>query len=134
MYRFSPSGYVMRAMRAVRLGSYSIVLTRPAMPCLSRLKSLRRYWRLWPPPRHRTETRPRLRPPLRLSASSNDLSGSLRVNSSKLYPVIPLRPADVGLKILMPILSSVRCYSNNSMRSPLLRVTIAFFQDGVRVT
>src|SRR5919199_868978 len=38
-------------MRAERLGSYSMVATRAGTPSLSRLKSMRRYRRLCPPPR-----------------------------------------------------------------------------------
>jgi len=64
MYRFSPSAYWMRAMRAERFGSYSTVRTLPGMSRLSRLKSITRYTRLWPPPRHQDVSVPRLfRPP-----------------------------------------------------------------------
>jgi hypothetical protein len=46
--------YVTSAMRDERFGSYSIVVTgSPGTPCLLRLKSMMRYWRLWPPPRRR---------------------------------------------------------------------------------
>src|SRR6185436_5183710 len=50
MYRFSPSAYTTSAIRALRLGSYSISVTRPGMPSLSRLKSIRRYIFLYAPP------------------------------------------------------------------------------------
>src|ERR1700687_5917748 len=39
-------------MRAERFGSYSIVETFAGISCLSRLKSMIRYIRLCPPPRH----------------------------------------------------------------------------------
>ena len=51
-------------MRAERFGSYSIVATLPGMSCLSRLKSMTRYSRLCPPPRHHDVSSPvLLRPP-----------------------------------------------------------------------
>ena len=52
-------------MRAVRFGSYSMCATLAGTPSLStRLKSIRRYWRLWPPPWCRVVIRPwALRPP-----------------------------------------------------------------------
>ena len=43
MYRFSPSEYAISAIRAVRLGSYSIPTTRPDSPTRSRrFQSIRR--------------------------------------------------------------------------------------------
>ena len=54
-------------MRAERFGSYSIVATFAGMSRLSRLKSMMRYIRLWPPPRHHDVSSPRLlRPPVLL--------------------------------------------------------------------
>ena len=51
-------------MRADRFGSYSIVDTFAGMSRLSRLKSMMRYIRLWPPPRHQDVSSPLLlRPP-----------------------------------------------------------------------
>ena len=83
MYRFSPSAYTMRAMRALRFGSYSISETLPGIPNLLRLKSIFRYWRLCPPPRCREVRWPRLlRPPDFFIGSSSDFSGSARVISS----------------------------------------------------
>src|SRR6266480_3298078 len=74
----------MRAMRAERFGSYSIPITSAAMPCLRRLKSTLRYFCLWPPPRCRDVSRPRLlRPPLLFFGSMRVLSGRHFVISSK---------------------------------------------------
>src|SRR4051794_29351457 len=76
MYAFSPSSYWIRAMRAVRFGSYSMEMTVAATPSLRRLKSMRRYIRLCPPPRNRDVTTPwKLRPPFFLSGLSSDFSG-----------------------------------------------------------
>src|SRR3712207_5249831 len=83
MYRFSPSAYTMSAMRALRLGSYSISATRPGIPNLLRLKSIFRYCRLCPPPRCREVRWPwLLRPPLPRRGSRRDFSGVVRVISS----------------------------------------------------
>src|SRR6476659_9077939 len=74
----------MRAMRALRLGSYSISATLPGIPNLLRLKSIFRYCRLCPPPRWRLVRCPwLLRPPVLLRVSSSDFSGVDRVTSSK---------------------------------------------------
>src|SRR6266540_2554150 len=71
-------------MRDVRFGSYSTAATLAGMPNLSRRKSIRRYWRLCPPPCHRFVMWPLLlRPPVRLSGSSSDFSGSPLVTSAK---------------------------------------------------
>src|SRR6266568_5325500 len=84
MYRFSPSAYVISAIRAVRLGSYSMADTRPGTPNFSRRKSMRRYCRLWPPPRYRAVMWPLLlRPPVRRSGSTSDFSGVVFVIPSK---------------------------------------------------
>src|SRR5690606_22900063 len=91
-------------MRAVRFGSYSIAATLAGMPSLSRLKSMMRYIRLWPPPRKRAVMRPcELRPPVFLSGSSSDFSGSVFVISSKVATVMPRRAGDVGLYRLTPM-------------------------------
>src|SRR5690606_23575075 len=85
-------------MRADRFGSYSMAATLAGIPSLSRLKSMIRYSRLCPPPRCRTVTRPcALRPPLFLSGSTSDRSGSVFVMSRKSATVMPRRPGDVGL-------------------------------------
>jgi hypothetical protein len=71
-------------MRAERFGSYSISRTTPGIPCLLRLKSMIRYFRLWPPPRRRMAMWPWLsRPPLFVSGSTSDFSGVVRVISLK---------------------------------------------------
>ena len=89
-------------MRALRLGSYSIVVTRPDTPNLFRLKSMMRYFRLWPPPRWRTVVRPvLLRPPLFFNGANSDRSGVVVVRSLKLDTLMPLRPGDVGLYLLI---------------------------------
>src|SRR5919204_5102751 len=73
----------MSAIRALRLGSYSISATRPGIPNLFRLKSIFRYCRLCPPPRWREVRWPRLlRPPDFLTGSSSDFSGVSVVISS----------------------------------------------------
>jgi hypothetical protein len=71
-------------MFADRFGSYSMWATLPATPCLSRLKSMRRYCRFAPPPRRRDVMWPWwLRPPDFLIGSvRSDFSGSERVISS----------------------------------------------------
>ena len=85
-------------MRAERFGSYSMAATLAGMPSLSRLKSMRRYIRLWPPPRKRAVIRPCvLRPPVFFKGSSSDFSGSVLVISSNDATVMPRRPGDVGL-------------------------------------
>src|SRR3954469_16120462 len=104
MYRFSPSAYTMRAIRALRLGSYSTSATRPGIPNLSRLKSIRRYWRLCPPPRCREVRWPRLfRPPDFFIGSSRDFSGVSRVISSNPDTERKRVPAVMGRNCLMLI-------------------------------
>src|SRR6059036_3452444 len=67
-------------MRHVRLGSYSIAATLAGTPNFSRRKSMRRYWRLWPPPRQRVVMWPLLfRPPDFVSGSVRERSGSVFV-------------------------------------------------------
>ncbi|MBA7661953.1 hypothetical protein ES703_69973 [subsurface metagenome] len=88
MYRFSPSLYFMRDIKAERFGSYSIVSTTPGTPILSRLKSIMRYNLLCPPPRRRTDMRPReFLPPDLERDSTRGLCGRRVVNSSKVSPV-----------------------------------------------
>src|SRR5919106_5691886 len=94
----------MSAIRAVRLGSYSISATRPGMPTLLRLKSTFRYWRLCPPPRCREVRWPRLfRPPDFLTGSRSDFSGVSRVISSKPDTERNRVPAVIGRNCLMLI-------------------------------
>src|SRR6266516_2391150 len=72
------------AMRHVRFGSYSIADTFAGTPNFSRRKSMRRYWRLCPPPRQRVVMWPLLlRPPDFVSGSTSERSGSVFVTSAK---------------------------------------------------
>src|SRR5678815_2520105 len=85
-------------MRAERFGSYSIDLTSAGTPSLSRLKSMRRKRRLWPPPRWREVMWPcALRPPVLRIGASSERSGVAFVISAKSETEEFLRPADVGL-------------------------------------
>src|SRR5262245_5285195 len=85
-------------MRAERFGSYSIVDTVAGMSRLSRLKSMMRYIRLWPPPRHDDVSCPRLlRPPDSCSGSTSGWYGSWAVISSNTCTVWHRLPGDVGL-------------------------------------
>ena len=91
-------------MRAERFGSYSIVETVAGMSFLSRLKSMMRYRRLCPPPRHHDVSSPRLlRPPDFFSGSVSGRCGSLVVISSNTCTVWNRRPADVGLYVRIGI-------------------------------
>src|SRR4051794_17826913 len=86
-------------MRQVRLGSYSMAATLAITPSLVRLKSMMRYWRLWPPPMWREVFRPcTLRPPLRVRLASSVFSGVDLVTSEKSGDVWKRRPALVGLR------------------------------------
>src|ERR1017187_9767721 len=70
-------------MRELRFGSYSMVATVAGMPYLSRLKSMRRSFCLWPPPWWRMVMRPvLLRPPVRCLTESSGLCGLSVVRSS----------------------------------------------------
>src|SRR5262245_18616558 len=90
-------------MLAERLGSYSMVSTFPVTPILSRRKSIIRYRRLCPPPRWRTERRPRLsRPPLLGLGASRGLWGAFS-ELSRSTKVAKRRPALVGLLFLTGI-------------------------------
>src|SRR5215470_9440719 len=91
-------------MRADRFGSYSMVDTFAAMSRLSRLKSITRYIRLCPPPRHHDVSSPRLlRPPDRCSGSTSGLCGSLVVISSNTWTVWNRWPGVVGLNLRIGI-------------------------------
>jgi hypothetical protein len=82
--------------------------TLPGTPSLSRLKSIMRSSRREPPPRWRTVIRPwLLRPAFRFSETVSDFSGAFFVTSSKVYPLIPRRPGDVGLYCFTGIFRSV---------------------------
>src|SRR5205807_8810350 len=85
-------------MRDDRFGSYSMVATFAGISRLSRLKSMMRYIRLWPPPRHHDVSVPALlRPPERWSGSTSGLYGSCAVISSNTATVWNRVPGDVGL-------------------------------------
>src|SRR6185295_1679111 len=87
-------------MRDDRFGSYSIVDTRAGMSRLSRLKSMMRYIRLWPPPRHQDVRCPwLLRPPVLRIGSIRGLCGSCVVISSNVGTVWNRVPGDVGLSL-----------------------------------
>src|SRR5215218_82079 len=91
-------------MRAERFGSYSTVATFAGMSRLSRLKSMMRYIRLWPPPRHQEVRCPwLLRPPVLFIGSISGLYGSWVVISSKVWTVWKRLPGEVGLNFLIPI-------------------------------
>src|ERR1700694_5466672 len=91
----------MSAIRAVRLGSYSMVATLPGTSNLSRRKSIFRYCRRPSPPLWRVVIRPwLLRPALFLSGSSRLFSGSSVVISSKLAVAMNRRPGLVALYFL----------------------------------
>src|SRR6266850_4201004 len=91
-------------MRAVRLGSYSMLATRAGIANLSRRKSMRRYCRLCPPLIYRLVIWPLLlRPPVRRSGSSSDFSGSLFVTSAKSETERNRVPGVIGRNCRMPI-------------------------------
>src|SRR5882762_7251436 len=91
-------------MRAVRFGSYSTAATFAGIVNFSRRKSIRRYWRLCPPPCHRLVMWPLLlRPPVRRSGSSSDFSGSLFVTSAKSETERKRVPGVIGRNCRMPI-------------------------------
>src|SRR2546427_13174508 len=95
-------------MRAERFGSYSIEAIFPGTPVLSRRKSTMRRRRLAPPPRWRTVIRPwLLRPAWRRRGATRDFCGCERVISSKLCPLAPRRPGEVGLYCLIGTLDAL---------------------------
>src|SRR2546430_14035972 len=91
-------------MRHVRFGSYSIAVTLAGTPNFSRRKSMRRYWRLWPPPRQRVVMWPLLlRPPDFVSGSTSVRSGSVFVTSAKSETDRKRVALVTGLNCRMPI-------------------------------
>src|SRR6185503_5818648 len=95
-------------MRAVRFGSYSMCATFAGMPRLSRLKSISRYFCLWPPPMKREVTRPLLlRPPVFGLPLVSDFSGDVFVMSSKDACVWKRMPGEVGLYLFVAIVFSL---------------------------
>src|SRR5687767_269056 len=113
-----------------RLGSYSIAATLAGTPSLRRLKSIRRYRRLAPPPRWREVLRPcALRPPDFLRPSVRDFSGSSFVISEKSGYVENRRPGLVGLGLRMAIAYAVPSSpAKIGISWPGATWTIAFFQ------
>ena len=98
MYRFSPSSYWISAMLAERLGSYSMPTTTPGASSFLRLKSIRRYRCLLPPPRFCTVIFPwQLRPPCFFCDSSSVFSGLVLVTSEYRLTLALRRP---GLVLL----------------------------------
>src|ERR1700690_58578 len=95
-------------MRAVRLGSYSIVATTAGTPIFSRFQSTTRYRCLWPPPRNRDVIRPKwLRPPVHVWCSTSLPRGlTSLVTSLKSDTEEKRRGGDVGLKFLTAIVAS----------------------------
>src|SRR6266568_1133399 len=91
-------------MRADRLGSYSIVATRPGTPYFSRLKSMRRSFCLCPPPWWRMVRSPVLRrPPVRCLTVRSGLYGLSVVRSSFTCVVLKRRVGVIGLYVLIAI-------------------------------
>src|SRR4030095_12678300 len=123
MYRFSPSAKCSSAIRAVRLGSYSMCATLAGTPSLSaRRKSITRYARLCPPPWCRVVIRPVLfRPPRECSGRTSDFSGSSRVTSTKSATLAPRRPGVVGLYLRMPIRVSPSAHRSAEDLDPVAR-------------
>src|SRR5208283_5192752 len=88
----------MRAMLADLFGSYSMAATRPGTSSLLLLKSMIRYFRLWPPPICLVVIRPTLfLPPVFFLGTTRDFSGFFLVISSKEETLMKRLPADVGL-------------------------------------
>src|ERR1700677_1039516 len=95
-------------MREERLGSYSIEATLPGTPYLSRLKSIRRSFCLWPPPWCLMVKSPELRrPPVRCLTASSGLCGRLVVMSSFTRVVWKRSGGVIGLYVLIGIVSLV---------------------------
>src|SRR5687768_7427990 len=91
-------------MCALRFGSYSMAATFAGMPRLSRLKSISRYFCLWPPPMNRDVMRPLLlRPPVFGLPLVSAFSGRDLVMSSNEACVWNRIPGDVGLYLLVAI-------------------------------
>src|SRR5690242_19118478 len=96
-------------MRAVRLGSYSIAATFAGTPNLLRLKSMRRYARLAPPPRWRVVILPwLLRPECFFKGTISERSGFVFVISSNVDTDMPRRPGEVGRYCLTGIFCPLR--------------------------
>src|SRR2546421_10626109 len=98
-------------MRAERFGSYSIELTVAGMPILSRLKSIARSRRLWPPPRCQMVMSPALRRPrVRSLIFVSGLCGRSAVSSSFTSVVLNRSDGVIGLYVLIAISLHSRVY------------------------
>src|SRR5215470_10322127 len=95
-------------MREERFGSYSIVCTVAGIPVLSRLKSMMRSFRLWPPPMKRIVVSPEFRrPPVRCLGSTSGLCGFFVVMSSLTSVVRYRSVCVVGLYVLIGIFETL---------------------------
>src|SRR3989338_8306474 len=104
IYDFAPSEYWIKAIREERLGSYSIANTSASISIRSRLKSIKRYIRLCPPPRNRVVMRPYIfRPPDFFKGFNKDFSGLDLVISAKSEMTVCLNQFVVGLNFFNPI-------------------------------
>src|SRR5215212_4917950 len=91
-------------MCAERFGSYSTAATLAGIPRLSRLKSISRYFCLWPPPMKREVIRPLLlRPPLFGLPLVSAFSGDVLVMSWYDACVEKRTPGEVGLYLFVAI-------------------------------
>src|SRR5476649_1227437 len=108
-------------MRDERFGSYSIVDTFAGTSYLFRLKSMMRYIRLCPPPRHQDVRCPwLLRPPVLRIGSMSALCGSWVVISSNVGTVWNRVPGEVGLSLRNGIYAPSR---NSGIFAPSRSVT-----------
>src|SRR5436190_7497660 len=115
-------------MCAVRFGSYSIAATFAGIPRLSRLKSMSRYFCLWPPPMKREVTRPLLlRPPVFGLPLVSDFSGRVFVMSLYEACVEKRFLGDVGLYLLVAMIYTPS--TKSGAFSPFLRRTSALRQS-----
>src|SRR5580700_8168230 len=91
----------MRAMWPVRFGSYSRRSTTPAMPSLSRLKSMMRYFWRDPPPWWRVVMRPKwLRAPVLFWCAVSDSSGPPLCRCERSTLVSERVPGVLGLYLM----------------------------------
>src|SRR4249920_3230432 len=94
----------MSAMKQVLFGSYSIEFTIPGTPGLLRLKSMRRYCCLCPPPMYLMARWPELfLPPVFLAGTSKLFSGVDLVSSTKEFTILNRVPGVTGLNFLVAI-------------------------------
>src|SRR5947209_5590056 len=97
-------------MRAERFGSYSMEATVAGIPALSRLKSIARYLRLCPPPRHQLVKSPVLRrPPVFTLPRVSGLCGRSVVSSSLVSVVAKRCDGVIGLYVLIGINKAFSC-------------------------